>query len=73
MEPTSRSAQVLMQEAEELGYEGKDVLDCVKEQHKLDREKRAAWRNIRMAEMEFKEKKADEIKIQIAKIEADFI
>ena len=73
MEPTLRSAQVLKQEAEDIGYEGKDILDYVKEQQKLDREERAAWRNIWMAELQAEDKKrADEsdIKIQIAQIEA---
>ena len=74
MEPSQRSAQVLKQEAEDLGYEGKDILEYVKEQQKLDRKERAAWRNIRMAELqtEAEEKKsADEIKIQKAQIEVD--
>ena len=44
MERVLRSAQVLKQEAEDLGYEGKEDLEYVKEQQKLDREKRAAWR-----------------------------
>ena len=70
MEPTLRSTQVLKQEAEELGYEGKEVLDYVKEHQKLDREERAAWRNNRMADIE-KEKKADEIKIKMTQIEVD--
>ena len=52
MEPTLRSAQVLKQEAEDLGYEGKEIMEYVKEQQKLDREERAAWRNIRMTELE---------------------
>ena len=38
MEPVLRSAQVLKQEAEEIGFEGKDILEYVKEQQKLDRE-----------------------------------
>ena len=81
MEPTLRSAQVLKQEAEEIGFEGKDILEYIKEQQKLDREERAAWRNIRMAELQAEEKKradelddrrrADEIKVQMAKIEAE--
>ena len=37
MEPVLRSAQVLKQEAEEIGFEGKDILEYVKEQQKLDR------------------------------------
>ena len=51
MEPTLRSAQVLKQEAEDLGYEGKEIMEYVKEQQKFDREERAAWRNIRMTEL----------------------
>ena len=69
MEPTLRSAQVLKQEAEDIGFEGKDILEYVKEQQKLDREERAAWRNIRMAELQAEDKKrADEIRF--AQIEA---
>ena len=74
MEPTLRSTLVsTKQEAEDLGFEGKEILDYLKEQQKLDREERAAWRNIRMAELQAEDKKrADEshIKIQIAQIEA---
>ena len=46
MEPTLRSAHVLKQEAEDLGYEGKEILEYVKEQQALDREERAAWRDV---------------------------
>ena len=61
MEPTLRSAQVLKQEAEDLGYEGKEIMEYVKEQQKFDREERAAWRNIRMTELQAEDKKrADE-------------
>ena len=83
MEPTLRSAQVLKQEAEEIGFEGKDILEYVKEQQKLDREERAAWREAQKmqaqedlelakirAEAEEK-RRADEIKVQMAKIEAE--
>ena len=70
MEPTLRSAQVLKQEAEDLGFEGKEILDYVKDQQKLDREERAEWRKIRMAELQGEDKKrADEIRI--AQIEAE--
>ena len=71
MEPTLRSAQVLKQEAEDIGFEGKDILEYIKEQQKLDREERAAWRNIRMAELQAEaeeKKRADEIRF--AQIEA---
>ena len=82
MEPVLRSAQVLKQEAEEIGFEGKDILEYVKEQQKLDREERAAWREAQKmqaqadvelakirAEAEAEEKKrADEIRF--AQIEA---
>ena len=65
MEPVLRSAQVLKQEAEDIGFEGKDILEYVKEQQKLDREERAAWRNIRIAELQAEEKKrADELQAE---------
>ena len=70
IKPTLRSAHVLKQEAEVVGYEVQEVLE-VKEQQKLDREERAEWRKIRMAELQAvaKEKKrADEI--LFAQIEA---
>ena len=56
MEPTLRTAQLLKQEAEELGFEGKELLDYVKEQPKVDRKDRAEWRKIRMAESQAEEK-----------------
>ena len=80
MEPILRSAQVLKQEAEEIGFEGKDILEYVKEQQKLDREERAAWREAQkmqaQADVELakiraeaeEKRRADEI--QIAQIEA---
>ena len=69
MEPVLRSAQVLKQEAEEIDFEGKDILEYVKEQQKLDREERAAWREDRKRADEAEEKKrADEIRF--AQIEA---
>ena len=82
MEPVLRSAQVLKQEAEDIGFEGKDILEYVKEQQKLDREEKAAWREAQKmqaqadvelakirAEAEAEEKKrADEIRF--AQIEA---
>ena len=83
MEPTLRSAQVLKQEAEDIGLQGKDIAEYVTRQQTLDREERAEWRNIRMAELQAedkkradelqaeREKRADEIKVQMAKIEAE--
>ena len=65
MEPILRSAQVLKQEAEDIGFEGKDITEYVKEQQKLDREERAAWRNIRIAELQAEEKRrADELQAE---------
>ena len=46
MELKLRIAQVLKQEADNLGYEGKEILEYVKEHHKLDKKEGAAWRNI---------------------------
>ena len=69
MEPILRSAQVLKQEAEDIGFEGKDIVEYVKEQQKLDREERAAWREERKRADEAEEKRrADEI--HFAQIEA---
>ena len=70
MEPTLRTAQVLKREAEDLGFEGKEILDYVKEQQKLDREERAEWRKIRMAELQGEDKKTAD-KIRKAQIEAE--
>ena len=65
MEPTLGSAQVLKQEAEDQGVEGKEILNYVKEQQKLDREERAEWRKIRMAELQAEDKKrADELQAE---------
>ena len=72
MEQTLRSAQVLKQEAEDIGFEGKEILDYVKDQQKLDREERAEWRKIRMAELQGEDKKrADEIRIAQIGAEAE--
>ena len=69
MEPILRSAQVLKQEAEDIGFEGKDIVEYVKEQQKLDREEKAAWREERKRADEAEEKRrADEIRF--AQIEA---
>ena len=69
MEPILRSAQVLKQEAEDIGFEGKEILEYIKEQQKLDREGRAAWREERKRADEAEEKRrADEIRF--AQIEA---
>ena len=69
MEPVLRSAQVLKQEAEDIGFEGKEILEYIKEQQKLDREERAAWREERKRADEAEEKRrADEIRF--AQIEA---
>ena len=69
MDRHSRSTQVLKQEAENIGLTGKEVSEYVTEQQTLDREERAAWRDAQKFHAEEK-KRADEIKIQIAQIEA---
>ena len=45
MEPTLRSTQVLKEEAEDIGLQGKDIVEYVKPQQTMDREERAAWRD----------------------------
>ena len=69
MEPTLRLTQVLKEEAEDIGLQGKDIAKYVTRQQTLDREERVAWREahkrqveIRMAELQAEDKKrADEI------------
>ena len=82
MEPVLRSAQVLKQEAEEIGLEGNNIPDYVKRHQALDREDRATWRNLQLAKIQAdaeKEKRSEEIQMaqkikaarEQAKIEAD--
>ena len=66
MEPTLRLAQVLKQEAGDLGYEGREILEYVKEQQALDRKEREDWRDAQKFHAEEK-KRADEM----AEIEAE--
>ena len=54
--------------AEEPGYEGQDIAQNVKKQQTLDREERAAWRDVQadmqVAEIQAEEKmRADEIRM----------
>ena len=76
MEPRLRSTQVLKQEAEDIGLQGKDIAEYVTRQQTLDREERAAWREaqkrqveIRMAELHAEDKKrADEVQAEREKM-----
>ena len=52
-EPTLRSTQVLKQEAEDIGLQGIDIAEYVREQQALDREERAAWREAQKRQVEF--------------------
>ena len=61
MEPTLRSAQVLKQEAEEIGLQGKDFKKYVTRQQTLDREEWAAWKDAQKLQAD----------IQVAKIQTD--
>ena len=63
MEPTLRSTQVLKQEAEDIGLQGKDIAEYVTRQQTLDREERAAWREAQKMQAQ-----AD---IELAKIRAE--
>ena len=73
MEPMLRSTLVFKQEAEDIGFQWKDIAEYVKEQQALDRQERADWRDAQLerdAKFYVKEKKrADEI--QLAKIQAE--
>ena len=74
MEPTLRLIQDLKQEEEEdIGLQGKDVAENVRRQQTLDREERAACRDLQKQKLHAEEKNGSEeshIKIQIAQIEA---
>ena len=63
MEPTLRSTQVLKQEAEDIGLQGKDIAEYVTRQQTLDREERPAWREAQKMQAH-----AD---IELAKIRAE--
>ena len=63
MESTLRSTQVLKQEAEDIGLQGKDIAEYVTRQQTLDREERAAWREAQKMQAQ-----AD---IELAKIRAE--
>ena len=63
MEPALRSTQVLKQEAEDIGLQGKDIAEYVTRQQTLDREERAAWREAQKMQAQ-----AD---IELAKIRAE--
>ena len=63
MEPTLRSTQVLKQDAEDIGLQGKDIAEYVTRQQTLDREEKAAWREAQKMQAQ-----AD---IELAKIRAE--
>ena len=52
-EPTLRSTQVLNQEAEDIGLQGKEIAEYVREQQALDREERVTWREAQKRQVEF--------------------
>ena len=70
MEPTLKSTQVLKQEAEDIGLQGKDIAQYVKEQQALDRQERADWRDAQKFYVEEK-KRADEIRLAEIQAEAE--
>ena len=70
MEPTLRLTQVLKQEAEDIGLQGKDIAEYVTRQQNLDREERAAWRVAQKFHAEEK-KRADEIRLAEIAAEAE--
>ena len=69
-ESTLRSTQVLKQEAEDIGLQGKDIAEYVREQQALDRQERADWRDAQKFYVEEK-KRADEIRLAEIQAEAE--
>ena len=60
----------MKQEAEDIGLQGKDITQYVKEQQALDRQKRADWRDAQKFYVEEK-KRADEIRLAEIQAEAE--
>ena len=71
MEPILRLAQVLKQDAEGLGYQGKEVAEYLKREQALEREKLGETQKMQVQADAEEKRRADEIKIQMAKIEAE--
>ena len=69
MEPTLRSTQVLKQEAEEIGLQGKDIAVYVTRQQRKDREE-PAWRDAQKKKLQAEEKERAD-KMRMAQIEAE--
>ena len=70
MEPTLRSTQVLKQEADDIGLQGKDIAEYVREQQAFDRQERENWRDAQKIYLEEK-KRADEIRLAEIQAEAE--
>ena len=70
MEPTLRSTQVLKQEAEDIGLQGKYIAEYVTRQQTLDRQVRADLRDAQEFYVEEK-KRADEIRLAEIQAEAE--
>ena len=70
MEPTLRSTQVLKQEAEDIGLQGNDIAEYVREQQALDRgEQQALDRGERAA---WREAQKRQVEIQIAGLQEEY-
>ena len=70
MEPTLRSTPILKQEAEDIGLQGKDIAQYVKEQQALDRKERTDWRDAQKFYVKEK-KRADETPLAEKQAEAE--
>ena len=60
----------MKQKAEDIGLQGKDIAQYVKEQQALDRQERADWRDAQKFYIEEK-KRADEIRLAEIQAEAE--
>ena len=70
MKPTLRSTQVLKEEAEDIGLQGKDIAEYVTRQQTLDREERGAWRDTQKKQAEDK-KMHSQAEVELAKFLAE--
>ena len=69
MEPTLRSTRLLKEEAEDTGLTGKEDAKYVRELT-LDREERAAWRDMQKRQAEDRKMQA-QAEVELAKVRAE--
>ena len=65
-----RWTQVLKEEAEDIGLQGKEISEYVTRQQTLDKEERAAWKDTQKRQTEDKKMQAH-AEVELAKVRAE--